>query len=126
MPTLPDWAIQVLQVVTILTLAPLVSGIIARVEAIIQQRRGPRVLQPYYDILKLLRKETVLPAPAGPLFRAAPYVSFAAYATVPLLVHATKQILDNWGDDGWELVALVPGPNQEQLVAYMKRAKGTS
>jgi hypothetical protein len=22
------------------------------------------------------------------------------YATVPLLVHATKQILDNWGDDG--------------------------
>ena len=37
------------------------------------------------------------------------------YATVPLLVHATKQILDNWGDDGWELVALVPGPNSEQL-----------
>jgi len=87
-PTLPDWAVQVLQVVTILTLAPLVSGIIARVEAIIQQRRGPRVLQPYYDILKLLRKETVLPAPAGPLFRAAPYVSFAAYATVPLLIPA--------------------------------------
>ncbi|MGA2321136.1 MAG: NADH-quinone oxidoreductase subunit H [Solirubrobacteraceae bacterium] len=88
MPTLPDWAVQVLQVVTILTLAPLVSGIIARAEAIVQQRRGPRVLQPYYDILKLLRKETVLPAPAGPLFRAAPYVSFAAYATVPLLIPA--------------------------------------
>jgi hypothetical protein len=43
------------------------------------------------------------------------------YATVPLLVHATKQILDNWGSDGWELVSLVPGPNSEQLVAYMKR-----
>ena len=43
------------------------------------------------------------------------------YVTVPLLVHATKQILDNWGDDGWELVAVVPGPNAEQLVAYMKR-----
>ncbi|MEU1166793.1 hypothetical protein ABZ372_43210, partial [Streptomyces sp. NPDC005921] len=25
------------------------------------------------------------------------------YVTVPLLVHATKQILDNWGQDGWEL-----------------------
>jgi formate hydrogenlyase subunit 4/hydrogenase-4 membrane subunit HyfE len=87
-PTLPNWAVQVLQVVTILTLAPLVSGVIARAEAIIQQRRGPRILQPYYDILKLLRKETVLPAPAGPLFRAAPYVSFAAYATVPLLIPA--------------------------------------
>ncbi len=88
MPTLPDWAIQILQVVSILVLAPLVSGIIARVEAIVQQRRGPRVLQPYHDILKLLGKETVLPAPAGPLFRAAPYVSFAAYATVPLLIPA--------------------------------------
>ncbi len=33
------------------------------------------------------------------------------YATVPLLVHATKQILDGWGEDGWELVAVVPGPN---------------
>jgi formate hydrogenlyase subunit 4/hydrogenase-4 membrane subunit HyfE len=87
-PILPDWGVQVLQVVTILALAPLVSGIIARAEAIVQQRRGPRLLQPYYDILKLLSKETVLPAPAGPVFRAAPYVSFAAYATVPLLIPA--------------------------------------
>jgi hypothetical protein len=47
------------------------------------------------------------------------------YATVPLLVHATKQILDNWGDDGWELVGIVPGPNSEQLVAYMKRPKSS-
>jgi hypothetical protein len=45
------------------------------------------------------------------------------YATFPLLVHATKQILDNAGDEGWELVAVVPGPNTEQLVAYMKRPK---
>ena len=29
---------------------------------------------------------------------------------VPLLVHATKQILDTWGEDGWELVQVVPGP----------------
>jgi formate hydrogenlyase subunit 4/hydrogenase-4 membrane subunit HyfE len=85
-PILPDWAVQVFQVVTVLALAPLVSGLIARAEARVQQRQGPRVLQPYYDILKLLRKETVLPAPAGPIFRAAPYVSFAGYATVPLLI----------------------------------------
>ncbi len=45
------------------------------------------------------------------------------YSTVPLLVHATKQILDNWGQDGWELVQVVPGPNPEQLVAYLKRPK---
>ena len=45
------------------------------------------------------------------------------YVTVPLLVHATKQILDNWGDEGYELVAVVPGQNAEQLIAYMKRPK---
>ncbi|MFY9648649.1 MAG: hypothetical protein WBF20_26705 [Trebonia sp.] len=45
------------------------------------------------------------------------------YVTVPLLVHATKQILDNWGDEGWELVTVVPGPSAEQLIAYMKRSK---
>ncbi|CAB4909858.1 unannotated protein [freshwater metagenome] len=43
------------------------------------------------------------------------------YATAPLLIHATKAILDNWGLDGWELVQVVPGQNAEQLVAYFKR-----
>ncbi len=44
------------------------------------------------------------------------------YVTVPLLTHATKQILDNWGSDGWELVQVIPGPGgADQLVAYMKR-----
>ena len=36
----------------------------------------------------------------------------------------TKQILDNWGLDGWELVQVVPGPNSENLIAYMKRPLG--
>lgn len=45
------------------------------------------------------------------------------YLTAPLLIHATKQILDNFGQDGWELVQVVPGPNAEQLVAYFKRPK---
>lgn len=93
MPILPDWLVQVLQVVVTLALAPLISGFIVKAEAIIQQRRGPRLLQPYHDIAKLLAKETVLPAPAGPLFRAAPYISFAGYATVPLLI----PVLTNYG-----------------------------
>ena len=45
------------------------------------------------------------------------------YATVPLLTHVTKQILDQWGADGWELVAVLPGPTGEQHVAYLKRPK---
>ena len=55
------------------------------------------------------------------------------YATVPLLTHATKQILDTWGEDGWELdtwgedgwelVTVMPGPTPENLVAFLKREK---
>jgi hypothetical protein len=39
------------------------------------------------------------------------------YVTVPLIVHATKQILDQWGEDGWELVQVVPGLEGQALVA---------
>ena len=45
------------------------------------------------------------------------------YATVPLIVHATKQILDQWGQDGWELVQVLTMP-EGNLVAYLKRPKG--
>jgi len=45
------------------------------------------------------------------------------YATIPLIIHATKQILDQWGEDGWELVQVVPGPDGNGLVAYLKREK---
>ncbi|GAA1536438.1 hypothetical protein GCM10009691_09690 [Brevibacterium picturae] len=45
------------------------------------------------------------------------------YVTVPLIVHATKQILDQWGEDGYELVQVVPGPDNNGLVAYLKRPK---
>ncbi|GGW61829.1 hypothetical protein GCM10010503_43660 [Streptomyces lucensis JCM 4490] len=64
--------------------------------------------------------------PSGPADTAATVALMTKkweYATVPLLVHATKQILDTWGEDGWELVQVVPGPNPEQLVAYLKREK---
>ncbi len=44
------------------------------------------------------------------------------YATVPLIVHATKAILDQWGEDGWELVQVVQGPDNG-LVAYLKRVR---
>ena len=46
------------------------------------------------------------------------------YVTVPLITHATKQILDQWGADGWELVQVVPGPSgTDNLVAYLKRPR---
>ncbi len=43
------------------------------------------------------------------------------YATVPLIEHATQEILNQWGEDGWELVEVLQGP--QGIVAYMKRPK---
>lgn len=42
------------------------------------------------------------------------------YLTTPLLVHTTTAILNNFGEEGWELVAVVQGP-EGGLVAYLKR-----
>ncbi len=44
------------------------------------------------------------------------------YASVPLIEHATQEILNNWGEDGWELVSVIPGPTGG-LVAFLKRPK---
>jgi formate hydrogenlyase subunit 4/hydrogenase-4 membrane subunit HyfE len=104
-PYLPDWLVNACQVVAVLALAPLVTGVIARLEAIVQMRRGPRLLQPYHDIAKLLRKETVLPGSAGAVFRAAPYVSLAAYATVPLLIPVLTDFPLPLGYMGYALAA---------------------
>jgi formate hydrogenlyase subunit 4/hydrogenase-4 membrane subunit HyfE len=86
MPHLNDGLIQVFQLGTILLVSPLVTGVIARAEALVQGRHGPRLLQPYHDIAKFFRKETVIPDGAGPVFRIAPYVAFACYCVVPLLI----------------------------------------
>jgi formate hydrogenlyase subunit 4 len=82
----PIPVIQLLQVLTVAAGAPWVTGVIAKVEARLQGRRGPRVLQPYYDLGKLLRKEALAPQGASWFFLAAPVVAVAAYLTIPLLI----------------------------------------
>jgi formate hydrogenlyase subunit 4 len=84
--TLPVATIQVLQVATIAVAAPGVSGVISKVEARLQGRRGPRVLQPYYDLRKLFAKEALAPDGTGPFFLLAPGLSLACYLTVPMLI----------------------------------------
>ncbi len=85
-PALPIPIIQLLQVATIAVGAPGVSGVIARVEARLQGRTGPRLLQPYYDLAKLLRKEALAPEGASWVFLAAPLAAVTCYLTVPLLI----------------------------------------
>jgi hypothetical protein len=51
--------------------------------------------------------------------RQEPAVTRWEYATAPLISHALQQILNQWGDDGWELVAVA------ENVAYFKRPKSS-
>jgi len=83
---LPIPVIQLLQVLTVALGAPGVTGVIAKVEARLQGRRGPRVRQPYYDLAKLFRKEALAPEHASWFFLAAPVIAVAAYLTIPLLI----------------------------------------
>jgi hypothetical protein len=45
------------------------------------------------------------------------------YLTAPVLIHNTQAILNNFGRDGWELVTVTRGIQEEQLVAWFKRPK---
>jgi formate hydrogenlyase subunit 4 len=82
----PIPVIQLLQVLTVALGAPGLTGVIAKVEARLQGRRGPRVLQPYYDLAKLCCKEALAPEGTSWFFLAAPLVAVAAYLTIPLLI----------------------------------------
>jgi formate hydrogenlyase subunit 4 len=69
-----------------LLLAPLLPGIINKVKAWIAGRRGPPVLQLYYDLARLWRKGVVLSTLASPGFALAPAVAWVAVAGAALLL----------------------------------------
>jgi formate hydrogenlyase subunit 4 len=78
--------IQVLQSLTVLAVAPLYAGVLARAEAVVASRRGPSVLQPYRDLRKLLGKGSAISDQASWVFRITPFVTFACYLTVSVIV----------------------------------------
>ena len=67
-------------------LPPLLLGVIQRTKARMAGRRGPPLLQPYYDLAKLFRKGVVLSRTTTWVFRAGPAVGIASAALASLLV----------------------------------------
>src|SRR3990167_917285 len=78
--------LPILQLIVIVGLAPLVKGFINKIEARFQCRRGPSIFQPYYNLVKLLRKDAVVSETASWIFRATPYVTFVSILIIALLV----------------------------------------
>ena len=81
-----ELGVQFLQMMLVLALAPLLTGYVRKVKAHLVRRQGPPLLQPYRDLARLLRKEVVLAESASWLFRAAPYLIFAATWVAAALV----------------------------------------
>ena len=81
-----------IQLGIVFLLAPLVNGIIKKIKALTQKRKGPPILQLYYDLIKLVKKDTVVSGTASWLFRAAPYITFASAAAAALFVPVSTNL----------------------------------
>jgi len=75
-----------LHLALLLALPPLLLGVVNRTKAVLAGRRGPPVLQLYFDLAKLLRKGAVYSRTTSWVFRAGPVVGLAAIATAGLLL----------------------------------------
>lgn len=78
--------VGILQAASIFAIAPLLIGVMRKVKARTQKRVGASVVQPYYDMLKLLRKDEVVSEYGSWVFRWAPWVVAASTMTAALFV----------------------------------------
>lgn len=87
-PIVAHLVINLIQVAFLLVFAPLLEGVLARLEEIIQGKRGPSIFQPYRDIFKLFGKDEVISEEASWVFRFAPIINFSMPIFVVLLIPA--------------------------------------
>jgi formate hydrogenlyase subunit 4 len=69
-----------------LALAPLLLGVTSRTKAVMAGRVGRPLLQPYFDVLKLMRKGAVYSRTTTWVFRAGPVVGLASMILAAALV----------------------------------------
>jgi formate hydrogenlyase subunit 4 len=103
-----DILVQGAQMALVLLVAPLLTGVIRKVKARLLRRQGPPVLQPYRDLLRLLRKDAIVAENASWLFRVAPYLIFATIWVATALVPTfATGLMFGWTADLIAIVALL-------------------
>ena len=103
-----DFAVQGAQMLIVLLLAPLLTGLVRKVKARMLRRAGPPVIQPYRDLVRLMRKEVVLADTASWLFRVIPYFIFAAtWVAASLIPTFRTGLLFSWSADLIAIIALL-------------------
>lgn len=78
--------VPLLHLILPLALAPLLLSVINRTKAMVAGRNGQVLLQPYYDLAKLLKKGAVYSRTTTWVFRAGPVVGLAAVLVATTLV----------------------------------------
>jgi formate hydrogenlyase subunit 4 len=103
-----DMMVQGAQMALVVLAAPLLTGVVRKVKARLLRRQGPPVLQPYRDLLRLLRKDAVVAESASWLFRVAPYVIFATtWVAAALVPTFATGLMFSWAADLIAIVALL-------------------
>ena len=103
-----DLAVQAAQMLLVLALAPLLTGFVRKVKARLLRRQGPPLIQPYRDLVRLLRKEVVLANNASWLFRVIPYLIFAAtWVAASLVPTFGTGLMFSWTADLIAIIALL-------------------
>ncbi len=103
-----DLMIQGVQMLLVLLLAPLFTGFVRKVKARLLRRQGPPLIQPYLDLVRLLRKEVVLAEQASWLFRVTPYLVFAAtWVAAALIPTFAANLMFSWSADLIAIIALL-------------------
>jgi formate hydrogenlyase subunit 4 len=108
MAVIRDLAVQAFQMSIVLAAAPLLTGFVRKAKARLLRRRGPPLIQPYRDLLRLMRKEVVLAENASWLFRAVPYLVFAAtWVAAALVPTFATGLMFSWSADLIAIIALL-------------------
>ncbi len=103
-----DLLVQLVQMSVVLALAPLLTGFVRKLKAHLLRRQGPPLIQPYRDLLRLLRKEVVLAESASWVFRVAPYLVFAAtWVAASLVPTFATGLIFSYAADMIAIVALL-------------------
>jgi formate hydrogenlyase subunit 4 len=112
--------LQAAQMALVVALAPLLTGLVRKVKARVQRRRGPDLVQPYRDLRRLLGKEVVLAENASWLFRASPYCIFAfTWVAAALVPTFGTNLVFSWSGDLIAIVALLGAARFVQALAGM-------
>ncbi len=100
--------VQAFQMSLVVLLAPLLTGVVRMFKGRLLRRRGSSPIQPYRDLVRLLRKEAVVAENASWLFRAAPYLIFAAtWVAAAIIPTFATGLLFSWTADLIAIIALL-------------------